>query len=494
MRHEKLLHATGTTLAVLLAVLAIGPPLAAQEQQEKHLRYTTLGGLNGNMLSGLKTYTGTFADGAAYLIEVPLKWNGSLFLYSHGYTAPGDPNPALDNDGDPLVRSYLLSHRYALAGSSYAGTGWAIQDAFIDQIAVLDKFDQLVGHPSRTIAWGHSMGGIITAGLVQKFPERLSGALPFCGPLAGSVGFWNEYLDSAFAFKTLLAPNSELQLVHITDPINNFGIAEQALSDAQATPQGMARIALAAALWDAPGWSNPFLPPPDPKDYSTMEENQFESFQGFPFGLFFAFRAELEARAGGNPSWNTGVDYEKQLKLSVDYAEVKALYKQAGLSLDGDIRTLNEATRVAGDRAAVDYLTQNIIFNGEIKVPVLTVHTTDDDTVNAQNERAYTVVVHKAQNDSFLRETFVYRASHCTFTPAETIAAIQALLRRLDTGKWEGVDPADLNDTASGFPRRYRDLFFIFGVHVFFPPAFIDYKPAPFQRPFDASDEGRGSH
>ena len=60
--------------------------------------------------------------------------------------------------------------------------------------------------------------------------------------------------------------------------------------------------------------------------------------------------------------------------------------------------------------------------------------------------------------------------------------------------KFEGVDPADLNDTASGFPRRYRELFFLFGVHVVFPPAFIDYKPAPFQRPFDASDEGRGSH
>jgi pimeloyl-ACP methyl ester carboxylesterase len=253
MRYTKLLCATGTTLAVLLAVLAIGTPLAAQEHQnEKHLSYATLAGPNSNAPSGLKTYTGTFADGATYLIEVPPHWNGDMFLYSHGYTAPGDPNPPLDN-GDPLVRRYLLSHGYALAGSSYAATGWAIQDAFTDQIAVLDKFDQLVGQPSRTIAWGHSMGGIITAGLVQKFPERISGALPFCGVLAGSVGFWNEYLDSAFAFKTLLAPDSELQVVHITDPINNFGIAQQALSDAQATPQGMARIALAAALFDSSG-------------------------------------------------------------------------------------------------------------------------------------------------------------------------------------------------------------------------------------------------
>ena len=90
---------------------------------------------------GLKTYTGTFADGATYLIEVPRDWNKTLFLYSHGYIFPDTPNPTWDN-ADVLVRLYLLSHGFALAGSSYASTGWAIQDAFKDQIAVLDEFNQ----------------------------------------------------------------------------------------------------------------------------------------------------------------------------------------------------------------------------------------------------------------------------------------------------------------------------------------------------------------
>jgi dienelactone hydrolase len=142
-------------------------------------------------------------------------------------------------------------------------------------------------------------------------------------------------------------------------------------------------------------------------------------------------------------------------------------------------------------RRAVEYLGRNIIFNGEIKAPVLTVHTTGDDIVNVQNEQAYATVVRKAQDSSLLRETFVHRAAHCWFTPAETIAAIQALLRRLDTGKWEGIDPADLNETASELPRRYRFLFI--GAPVISPPAFIRYKPAPFQRPVDASDRGRES-
>ncbi len=57
MRYEKLLCATGTTLAVLLAVLAIGPALAAQEHKSKHSHYTlvvldTFGGPHSSFNSG----------------------------------------------------------------------------------------------------------------------------------------------------------------------------------------------------------------------------------------------------------------------------------------------------------------------------------------------------------------------------------------------------------------------------------------------------------
>ncbi|HKW69246.1 MAG TPA: prolyl oligopeptidase family serine peptidase, partial [Candidatus Dormibacteraeota bacterium] len=140
------------------------------------------------------THTGAFTDGATYLIEVPSPWNGTLLLYSHGYVRPGSPNPAFDV-GDPGTRAFLLSQGFALAGSSYATTGWALKDAFIDQIATLDTFAALVGKPKRTIAWGHSLGGIITAGLLQRNPGRFDAALPMCGVLAGGVGVWNEGLD-----------------------------------------------------------------------------------------------------------------------------------------------------------------------------------------------------------------------------------------------------------------------------------------------------------
>ena len=140
------------------------------------------------------TIAGSFADGAKYLIEVPSPWNGTLLLYSHGYVTPGSANPAQDV-GDPGTRAFLLANGFALAGSSYATTGWAIHEALVDQIAVLDLFNAQVGQPTRTIAWGHSLGGIITAGLIQRNPQRFDAALPMCGVLSVGVATWNQALD-----------------------------------------------------------------------------------------------------------------------------------------------------------------------------------------------------------------------------------------------------------------------------------------------------------
>ncbi len=161
--------------------------------------------------TGASALTGNIG-GAAYKIEVPATWNGTLFFYSHGYVFPGAPNPATDV-GDPVTGAALLGQGYALAGSSYSAAGWALQQAFNDQIALLDYFDTTCGTPTHTIAWGHSLGGIITAGLVQLFPQRFDAALPMCGVVAGGVGTWNEALDGSYAFNILLA-NGALPVVN----------------------------------------------------------------------------------------------------------------------------------------------------------------------------------------------------------------------------------------------------------------------------------------
>ena len=435
----------------------------------------------------ITTHTGTLADGATFLIEVPANWNGALFLYSHGYVTPGSPNPAVDV-GDPATRLFMLSSGFALAGSSYAHTGWAIQEALPDQIAVLDQFNTLVGHPLATIAWGHSLGGIITAGLVQRFPERFDAALPMCGVLSGGVATWNTALDGEFAFKTLLGANTPLQVVNIANPTANFQLSEFLLSQAQATPQGRARLALVAALSDVPGWFIPTSPEPAANDFASQEANQFLWDQQVDFPFIFAFRAELEARAGGNASSNTGVNYRKQLEHSVDREEVRALYKAANLDLDADLDALEDAPRIQANEDAREYLEHNLIFNGQIHIPVLTLHTKGDGLVVVENESAYKDVVDEGGNARFLRQTYVARAGHCAFTPAETIAAVETLLTRLVAGKWpHDLDADGLNAAASALGPNFNIFATSQGI-VPTAPAFIDFKPAQYLREFDAVD------
>lgn len=418
------------------------------------------------------TFTGTL-DGANYLIKVPGNWNGTLLLYSHGYVFVGSPLTATDAS-DPQTEGALLQQGYALAGSSYSQNGWALQQAFHDQITLLNFFDATCGNPVRTIPWGDSLGGIITAGLVQLYPWRFAGAVPMCGVVAGGIGVWNEALDSAFAFNILLAGGT-LPIVNFTDPASALDQAEAIIKAAQATPQGRARIALSAALTDLPGWFTPGSPEPPSNDFAAQEQNQYLWQSQIDFLFAFLARAELEARAGGNPSWNIGVDYRVQLRKSVDLEEVEALYKQAGLNLDHDLNTLNSAPRISPDWRAVAYLNRYITFDGDLDIPVLTMHTAGDGLVVNENEQSYASAARESGDANMLHQVFVARAGHCTFTPAENLVAISTLIHRLDTGRWDdSTDPALMNQEAATFGSTLNPL----------PPAFFAFKPALFLRPF----------
>src|SRR5207248_3344740 len=168
--------------------------------------------------------------------------------------------------------------------------GWAIQQALPDQIHTLNVFDRRVGTPAQTIAWGHSLGGMITAGLIQRYPSRFTAALPMCGVLSGGVATWNTVLDAAFAFQQLIAPS--VSVVHITNPDANLTAAETAAAAAQKTAKGRARLALSAALADTPGWFTPLSPEPGPRAYRAQEANQFLWATQVDFLFAFAARAE----------------------------------------------------------------------------------------------------------------------------------------------------------------------------------------------------------
>jgi predicted esterase len=416
---------------------------------------------------------GTLADGSAYIMDVPANWNGTVLLYSHGYVPDGVPNPAFNAPSD-AVRSALLGAGYAQIGSSYPETGWVLERALPAQIATLDLFTERFGRPRRAIAWGTSLGGMITTGLAERYGHRFAGTLAMCGLEQGGVANFNNTLDPLFAIRSLLGADPSIPLVRLPDQPAAFAAIGQltaALDAAQASPQGRARIALAAALHNIPAWTDAAQPEPAPGDYAAAEANQYGVLH-LTIYVGLSWRQEAEEHAGGNMSWNTRVDYGRILARSSIRAEVEALYAQAGLSLSGDLATLAAAPRISADPAAVGYMARNISFSGQLSRPMFTIHTTGDPLVPVQVEHAYADAVGEAHRSALLRQAFVHRGGHCSFTTGEMLAALRALERRIVTGHWPDTDPAALNRAASEVDPSAT-------------PAYVDYHPAPYPRPFN---------
>src|SRR5215471_16540232 len=242
---------TRTRICALLVAAALAPALAACSSGPAAASPPA---------AAWHQVTGRLA-GAPYQIDLPARWNHTLIVWSHGYE-PGR-YPRVD-DIEPVTLRWLLADGYAIAGSGFSSTGWAVADAYRGQAALLDLFTRRYGQPRLTIAVGESLGGLISAGLIERFPGRFSGALPMCAPLGGGTGDWNQALDANFVVKTLLAPGSRLALVHLTNPGSNGALLQQIITRALRTPAGRARLALAAAMVDLPPWFDPRGPEPSP--------------------------------------------------------------------------------------------------------------------------------------------------------------------------------------------------------------------------------------
>lgn len=424
--------------------------------------------------------SGPSPRGGRYAIEVPETWNGTLVLFTRGVPMGPDDRPF--DTRDPLIAK-LLDDGYSVAGVG-GPMFWPLEQAFANAVAVLDRFEAEMGTPRRTIACGFSIGGIMAAGLVQLFPERLSGALPLCGNLAGAVGIHNRELDIAFVVKTLLGPDWPLQIARIGDPEGNLRVATSLLEESQRSPVGRARLALAAAVGSVPGWFDPLSPEPAEHDFAERLRNQLRWFEEPGFLVFFMMRAQVEQQAGGNPSWNEGVDYGEVLSRSIGRDEVGALYEQAGIGLTADLDALAAAPRIAADPEALAYLERHIVFSGELSgVPVLTLHTTGDGLVQPDNEHAYRDVVESAGQQELLRQLYLHRGGHCTHSVAELLVSMRALEHRIETGEWPDVESATLNAAAAALGDDLNVLGRSGGAVA---PTFVDFEPGAFSRPYDA--------
>ena len=203
-------------------------------------------------------YTGTLADGTAWRAVVPDDWNGTLLLYSHGYQPSfAGPRAPATVAPDPTTEQLLLDEGYALVGSTYEATGWAVPTAPDDQLESLDAAVEQIGEqPDHVLAYGTSMGGLVTGRLAESAGGVIAGAMPTCGLMEGGVDLNNYQLDGSHAINELLAPDQDIQIEGYASLGAAFGTAAAltgAVDAGQSTPEGRARVALAAALFHLPG-------------------------------------------------------------------------------------------------------------------------------------------------------------------------------------------------------------------------------------------------
>ena len=429
---------------------------------------STAGGTAASAAPADSQVTGTLPDGSSWIADLPAQWNGTLLLYSHGFgnlTAADAP--------DQATAAALLARGYALAGSSYDPNGslWALDNAVHDQFATLRAVESAVlpGKPSRVLAFGTSMGGLISALEAQDGAGLINGALTTCGIVAGGINLNNYQLAGEYALAQLLLPGQQVQLVRFANAGQALATAStlgQAAAVAQQSAAGRARLALAMAFLNVPPWAAGMTSPAPTSDPAAQEAAQYQvefagSFTALDF-IEFA-RPSVDQAAGGSATWTSGVAFAALLLRSPYLREVAALYRAAGLSLRADLATLTSDANITADPNAVASLARTSVPSGHLAVPELDLHTISDQLVPVQQENYYAHRVFAAGRASLLRQAFVASVGHCNFSPAELVAGVMAVSQRVSTGRWGHVaDPASLNQVATSLdlgPARFTSYY-----------------------------------
>jgi pimeloyl-ACP methyl ester carboxylesterase len=349
--------------------------------------------------------------GALYLICVPLEnpqtpqpeWNGDLVVYAHGYTSPTKPldfqNLRL-NDGTYLP-DLILSQGYAFATTSYRQNGLAILEGADDIRKLVKLFPKKVGgqKPNHTYLSGVSEGALITTLLIEQSPKRFSGGLAACGPISSIRDQINYFGDFRvlfdYFFPGVLPPSpTHVPMKVMTNWKGTYvpRIKQALAANPSVTAQLMNTFILSSG---AP------IDLSDPARWESATVNL----------LWYNVFATNDARQklGGNPFDNTNRVYSGSANDSMLNENI-ARFGAKSIALDN----------------LVPYET-----SGQVKRPLVTIHTTGDEVVPYWQELRYLNKVETSKKGQ-VTPIRIVRYGHCAFSSQEVLGAFNLLVSQVN--------------------------------------------------------------
>jgi pimeloyl-ACP methyl ester carboxylesterase len=331
---------------------------------------------------------GPLPNNAASLICVPtFGWNGQLVVFAHGFVRPDAPPsfelPSLDGLPLPLV---VQSLGYAFATTTYRDNGLVILEGVDDIRNLLVAFSLAHPAPTRTHVVGVSEGGLVATLLAERFPELVTSTLAACAPIGNfrlQINYIGDFRVLFDYFFPGLIPESAIQIPQ--DVIDQWDTAYEP--------------AIAAALQASPGRALELMrvarAAHDPSNFATVINTAISALRYNILGT-----NDARGKLGGNP-----------------YGNRFTLY----LGSSNDLRLNLLVRRFSASPVALQRL-RFYETNGDLRVPLVTLHTILDELVPFGHELLYIPKVDLAARGRFLPLP-VNRYGHCNFTTNELLGS-----------------------------------------------------------------------
>ena len=410
-------------------------------------------------------WTGVLA-GSAYRIEVPKTgWNGKLVMWAHGYAGTG-PNLTVST---PIQRRYLIEQGYAWAASSYSKNYYDVKAGVEDTNALALNFVKISTEKGRTLAapskifiTGISMGGHITAAAIEAEAQttainkvKYAGAVPMCGVL-GDNELFNYFGGYQVAAQQLAGlpmgafPNNDFAAIAPT--------IQSTLWSSFPTQTNAQGDKLKNVVMNLSGGARPFF----------AEGWSSASNQG-----------NIWASIGGDGTIS-GVLNKNILDTSKLFYKIDATSaSNTALDTAFNAGAFKITPTADANRLRRDGLRWIPVANGDISIPVVSIHTLGDLFVPFKMEQVYFDRVKAKGNDKWLVQRAIRDVGHCAFTSAEAIAAFDAMV------KWEAGGAKPLGDDVSTPAVLAAPSYGCkFTVNT---PSFEDYTPPPARAAFQAN-------